>query len=143
MIISYIVVGGVILVSLTISLIIAYLYVKLIFLISERYASHFRNKPRYSSRSKGQYTSETINFVIFLKSIYHFTHLHNIWSGLRYPFRKHYANSEIKRVYCNEECKGYDECNQGNPKPRFHNGNVAQEDKGNQPNANKTTKNLC
>lgn len=112
--------------SLTISLIIAYLYVKLIFLISERYTPYSRNKSYYSSGNKGQYTGETINFVIFLKSIYHVTHLHNIWSGLRYPFRKRYTNSEIYRVDCNEEYKGYDECNQRNPKPRFHADNLSQ-----------------
>jgi len=114
----------VILGSLTVSLIIAYLYLKLLFLISERYTPYSHNKYHYSSGNKGKYTGDTINFVIFLKIIYHFTHLHNIWSGLRYPFRKHYTNSEIYGVDCNEKGKGYDECNQRNQKPHFHNGNV-------------------
>ena len=134
MIILYSMISGIILGSLIISLIIAYLYVKLIYLVSERYTPYSRNKSKYPSCSKGQYTSDTINFVIFLKSIYQFTHLNDIWSRLRYPFRKHYANSKINGVYCNEEYKSYDECNQGSPKPLFHNNTLSQE----QPNANKT-----
>jgi len=139
MIIPYLVIGGIVLGSLIISLTIVYLYVKLIYLISERYTPYSRNKSKYPSGNKGQYTSDTINIVKFLKGIYSFTHLHDIWSGLRYPFRKPDTNSAINKVYCNEEYEGYDECNGGSPKPRFHTDTTLSHDKNTQqPNANKT-----
>ena len=61
--------SGIILVSFIISLLIAYGYVRLIFLN----------------------TNKAITFSIFLKNLYHFTHFHNIWSGVRYIFRKGYT----------------------------------------------------
>ena len=133
MITFYLFIVGIIVVSLIISVTITYLYIKLIFLVSERYTLYSRNKSSYPSGDKGEYTSDTIKFVVFLKSIYHFTHLNDIWSRLGYPFRKHYANSKINGVYCNEESKGSDENNQGSPETCFHTGNISKGVKPCQP----------
>jgi hypothetical protein len=120
-IMAYLMIIGIIIGSVIISLIIAYIYVKLLFLISKRYIPHFCNQKKYSSGNEGEYTGDAINFVVFLKCLYDATHLRNIWSILRYSFRKCYTNSEIYSVNTNKENQGYAKCNQGSPKPSFHN----------------------
>lgn len=125
MITFYFAICGIILASLIISVAITYLYIKLIFLVSERYTPYSRNKSSYTSGDKGEYTSDTIKFVIFLKSIYCFTHLHDILRRFRYALGKINTNSEISTVYCNEEQEGYNKCNGGTPKPCFHAANLA------------------
>ena len=129
----YFTIGVIVLASLIISVAITYLYIKLIFLSGERYISYFRNKSSYTSGYKGEYTCDTIKSIIFLKSVHYFAHLHDIWCRFRYTLRESNTNSTIGKVYCNEEQKGYSECNGGTPKPCFHTDNLSKENQPSQP----------
>ena len=116
----YLMICGVIIGAFAISLFITYIYVKLIFSIGKRYSSRFSYKPTCSSREKGNYTDDTINFIVFLKCIYNITHLNSVWNVLRYTFRILKFQSKIKPIYTDKEGQGDKEDNKRSPKPLLH-----------------------
>ena len=130
MIILCLMIIGVILVSLITSLMIGYLYVKLIFLIGERYAPYFRNKSDNTSGDERQYTCESINFIIFLKCIANTLHLPYIQSIFWYPFRIHKMNTKVDTIHANKKGESYQKDYEGNPKGFLHDKKLAHDSCG-------------
>ncbi len=126
MIAFYLMLIGIILGSIIVSLIITYFLVKLISLVGERYAFYLRNHIVYKTGTQGQDTNESINFIIFLKSIYKFAHLNNMWNGVWYPFGKLKSNSKVNTVYSEKECECYTEGYNRSPKSCFHDPTLSQ-----------------
>jgi hypothetical protein len=126
-ILNYLIFSVIIISSIIIGLIIAFIYVKLLSLISPSKGNplRFRNNPNYPTGNKRQYTDEPFNFIIFLKCIYYFTHLHCIWDGIRYSIGILNTKSPINAVNTNKENKSYAEYNQGIPKSELHTANTS------------------
>ena len=127
MILFYLMIVGIIIISIIISVVVAYWLIKLLFPIGERYIFHFCNKPEKETRTKRQYAGDTINFIIFLKCIYDFLHLNNVWSSIRNAFRVSNIKSATYSVNSNKEYEGYYENNNRSPKPLFHNGDIVND----------------
>jgi hypothetical protein len=124
----YFMIVSIVIGSIIVSVIITYFMVKLIFLIGERYISFLCQNPKYKTGTKGNYINEPFNFIIFLKCIYNFLHLNNIYFGIRYPFGKPKVNPQVYAINYNKQQKCDTENYNRSPKSPFHETTISGED---------------
>ena len=118
---------GITILSIIISLIIAYLAIKLMMLIGERYIFRSSNQVKNKARTKRENADYSINLVEFLENIYYFLHLSNIWSRFRDAFRVSNVNSAVGEVNTDKKNECHNESDNTCPKTLSHSGRIINE----------------